>query len=66
MRQHLNLQLWKAYADEIEISIETPSGEKLPGLSEKIGTQRYRAGETRSIGLLWKAGAFSGDAGDLF
>ena len=42
----LNLQLWKAYADEIEISIETPSGEKLPELSEQIGTQRYRAGET--------------------
>ena len=41
----LNLQLWKAYADEIEISIETPSGERLPELSEKIGTQRYRAGE---------------------
>ena len=36
----LNLQLWKAYADEIEISIETPSGERLPTLSEKIGTQR--------------------------
>lgn len=31
----LNLQLWKAYADEIEISIETPSGERLPTLSEK-------------------------------
>ena len=28
----LNLQLWKAYADEIEISIETPSGERLPTL----------------------------------
>ena len=40
----LNLQLWKAYADEIEISIETPSGEKLPGLSEKIGTQMSRTG----------------------
>ena len=31
----LNLQLWKAYADEIEISIETPSGERLPTISEK-------------------------------
>ena len=48
----LNLQLWKAYADEIEISIETPSGERLPTLSEKIGTQRYRAGETN----LWLPG----------
>lgn len=48
----LNLQLWKAYADEIEISIETPSGERLPTLSEKIGTQRYRAGN-ESVDLLW-------------
>ena len=50
----LNLQLWKAYADEIEISIETPSGcKRLPTLSEKIGIQRYRAGETNLLNLLW-------------
>ena len=54
----LNLQLWKAYADEIEISIETPSGEKLPGLSEKIGTQRYRAGETDLLVYYGKPGPF--------
>ena len=54
----LNLQLWKAYADEIEISIETPSGEKLPGLSEKIGTQRYRAGETDLLIYYGKPGPF--------
>ena len=30
----LNLQLWKAYADQIEISLEAPSGEILPALSE--------------------------------
>ena len=54
----LNLQLWKAYADEIEISIETPSGEKLPELSEKIGTQRYRAGETDLLIYYGKPGPF--------
>ena len=47
----LNLQLWKAYADEIEIFLETPSGENLPVLSERIGTQRYRAGETELLVL---------------
>ena len=54
----LNLQLWKAYADEIEISIETPSGERLPTLSEKIGTQRYRAGETELLIYYGKPGPF--------
>ena len=54
----LNLQLWKAYADEIEISIETPSGERLPTLSEKIGTQRYRAGETDLLIYYGKPGSF--------
>ena len=54
----LNLQLWKAYADEIEISIETPSGEKLPKLSEKIGTQRYHAGETDLLIYYGKPGPF--------
>ena len=54
----LNLQLWKAYADEIEISIEMPSGERLPTLSEKIGTQRYRAGETDLLIYYGKPGPF--------
>lgn len=54
----LNLQLWKAYADEIEIFIDTPSGEKLPELSEKIGTQRYRAGETDLLIYYGKPGPF--------
>ncbi len=54
----LNLQLWKAYADEIEISIETPFGERLPTLSEKIGTQRYRAGETNLLIYYGKPGPF--------
>ena len=49
---------WKTYADEIEISIETPSGEKLPGLSGKIGTKRYRAGETDLLIYYGKPGPF--------
>ena len=54
----LNLQLWKAYADEIEIFLETPSGERLPALSEQIGTQRYRAGETELLIYYGKPGPF--------
>lgn len=54
----LNLQLWKAYADEIEIFFEAPSGENLPVLSERIGTQRYRAGETELLVYYGKPGPF--------
>ncbi len=54
----LNVQLWKAYADEIEIYLETPSGEVLPSLSEKIGTQRYHAGETDLLIYYGKPGPF--------
>ena len=54
----LNLQLWKAYADEIEIFLETPDGENLPVLSERIGTQRYRAGETELRVYYGKPGPF--------
>ena len=31
----LNVQLWKSYADEIEISLVTPSGERIGPLSEQ-------------------------------
>ena len=54
----LNLQLWKAYADEIDLSIDAPSGARLPTLSEKIGTQRYRAGETNLLIYYGKPGPF--------
>ena len=54
----LNVQLWKAYADEIEIYLETPSGEVLPSLSEKIETQRYHAGETDLLIYYGKPGPF--------
>ena len=62
----LNLQLWKAYADEIEIFLETPSGENLPVLSERIGTTEISGRGDGAAGLLWKTGTFSGDTGNLF
>ena len=54
----LNLQLWKAYADEIEIFLETPDGENLPVLSEKNNIQRYRTGETNLLIYYGKPGPF--------
>lgn len=37
----LNLQLWKNYADEMEVSILAPSGERLGILQPELGTQRF-------------------------
>lgn len=54
----LNVQLWKSYADEIEISIVTPSGERIGPLSEQIGTQRYQAGGTELLTYYGKPGPF--------
>lgn len=45
----LNLQLWKSYSDEMSISIEHPSGERLGPVTEKLGPQRYRLGNTELL-----------------
>ena len=42
----LNLQLWKAYEDEIKIYVENPSGIRIGPLEERMGAQRWRAGNT--------------------
>lgn len=54
----LNVQLWKSYADEIEISLVTPSGERIGPLAEQIGTQRYLAGDTELLIYYGKPGPF--------
>lgn len=42
----MNLQLWKVYADQFQIVLVHPNGERLGALQERIGVQRYRAGQT--------------------
>lgn len=37
----LNVQLWKAYTDEMEVFIEHPSGERIGPLDPRLGPQRY-------------------------
>ena len=54
----VNLQLWKAYADEMEIVLEAPSGEKSDPLSEQLGTQRYRVANTDLLIYYGKPGPF--------
>ena len=45
----LNVQLWKSYVDEVEISVIAPSGIRVGPISERLGTQRFRIGETEIL-----------------
>ncbi|MDD3253212.1 MAG: S8 family serine peptidase [Lachnospiraceae bacterium] len=38
----LSVQLWKSYTDQVRISLQTPSGEILGPLSERLGPLRFR------------------------
>ncbi|MCI6004363.1 MAG: S8 family peptidase [Blautia sp.] len=54
----LNLQLWKAYADEMEIYLEHPSGTRIGPLYEELGPQRHRMGSTELLIYYGKPGPF--------
>lgn len=54
----LNVQFWKAYADEMEIYLEHPSGQRIGPLYEEPGPQRYRAGNTELLIYYGKPGPF--------
>lgn len=54
----LNVQLWKSYADEMEIFVTPPFGQRLGPLSDRIGPQRYQAGETDLLIYYGKPGPF--------
>lgn len=54
----LNLQLWKSYADKMEIVLLTPSGERIGPLPEQLGTQRFRTGNTELLIYYGKPGPF--------
>lgn len=41
-----NLQLWKSYADQVRIFIESPGGEIAGPIEETLGTQRFRITDT--------------------
>ena len=40
----LNLQIWKAYYDIMDISFVSPSGERIGPIQEVLGTQRFSVG----------------------
>ena len=44
-----NLQLWKAYSDQIRIVIENPRGEQAGPLEERLGVQRFRVSDAEFL-----------------
>lgn len=45
----LNVQIWKSYVDEIEISLVNPSGVSVGPVSSILGTQRFTVGNTGNL-----------------
>ncbi len=45
----LNVQIWKSYVDEVEISLINPSGIRVGPVSERLGTQRFQIGGTEIL-----------------
>lgn len=55
----VSVQLWKAYTDQFGISLQTPSGEILGPLSERLGPLRYRYRNTQILVYYGKPGPYS-------
>lgn len=45
----LNVQIWKAYTDVVDISLITPSGIRVGPIQEILGPQRFTAGQTEIL-----------------
>ena len=45
----LNVQIWKAYYDLVDILLEAPSGVRVGPIQEILGSQRFRIGETEIL-----------------
>lgn len=45
----LNVQIWKSYVDEVDISIQNPSGVRVGPIQESMGTQRFVMGNTEIL-----------------
>lgn len=45
----LNLQIWKNYVDEMEVSIVSPSGQRVGPIQKIQGPQRFRLGNTEIL-----------------
>ena len=45
----INVQIWKAYYDLVDILLEAPSGVRIGPIQENLGSQRFRIGETEIL-----------------
>ena len=45
----LNIQIWKAYTDEVEISFVSPTGTRIGPIQSVLGPQRFRIGDTEIL-----------------
>ncbi len=55
----LNLQIWKSYSDEIEISLRHPNGTVIGPFQELLGTYRFTAGMTELLIYYGKPSPYS-------
>ena len=55
----LNLQLWKSYSDEIEISMRHPNGTIIGPFQERLGTYRFTVGMTELLVYYGKPSPYS-------
>lgn len=45
----INVQIWKSYVDEVDISLVTPSGTHVGPIQDFLGPQRFRVGGTEIL-----------------
>ena len=57
----INVQIWKAYYDVMDISIQSPSGVRVGPIQEIPGSQRFRIGETELLLYYGEPGPYTID-----
>ncbi len=57
----LNVQIWKAYFDLVDISLISPSGVRIGPIQEQLGSQRFNVGNTQVLLYYGEPSPFSID-----
>lgn len=57
----VNVQIWKAYFDLVDISLVSPSGVRVGPIQEQLGSQRFTVGETQILLYYGEPSPFSID-----
>lgn len=55
----LNVQIWKSYVDDVGISLEAPSGERMGPIRQELGSQRFLLGGTEILLYYGKPSPYS-------